>query len=65
MTSFDDPSFILQRHEGVPSEQSIPSLKKSRRRGVGVGGGVTDVGGGLLTALTAVRDGGLSKQEMS
>lgn len=28
-------------------------------------GGVTDVGGGLLTALTAVRDGGLSEQEMT
>lgn len=27
--------------------------------------GVTDVGGGLLTALTAVRDGGLSEQEMT
>lgn len=26
---------------------------------------VTDVGGGLLTALTAVRDGGLSEQEMT
>lgn len=52
--------FILQQHEGVPSEQSIISLKKALEGGEG-----TDVGGGLLTALTAVRDGGLSEQEMT
>lgn len=59
-SSFDGPYLILQQHEGVPSEQSITSLKKAQ----GVGG-VTDVGGGLLTALTAVRDRGLSEQEMT
>lgn len=57
---FDSPSLILQQHEGVPSAQSITSLKKKTP-----GGGGTDVGGGLLTTLTAVRDGGLSEQEMT
>lgn len=53
-SSFDGPSLILQQHEGVPLEQSIKSLKKSTKKGEGEG--CTDVGGGLLTALTAVRD---------
>ena len=53
--------------EGLPSEPSITSLKKEKHKGGdgrvgGGGGGWTDVGGGLLTALTSVRDGGLSEQ---
>lgn len=33
-SSFDSPSLILQQHEGVPSEQSITSLKKAGGGGV-------------------------------
>lgn len=64
-SSFDGPSLILQQHEGVPSQQSIASLKKKRKKKSMRREGCTDVGGGLLTALTAVRDGGLSEQEMT
>lgn len=58
---FDGPSVSLQQHKGVLLQQSLSSLKTKQKRGVGG----TDVGGGLLTALTAVRDVGLSKQEMT
>lgn len=65
-SSFDGPSLILQQHEGVPSQQSITSLKKKNKKKKSMRReGCTDVGGGLLTALTAVRDGGLSEQEMT